>query len=134
MTIRNWQESDEEVSYSWPIAGGLGVLTMASMIGIGQYSDVNSAIVAAIVTVGYGAFLEWAFWGRDPGTQVADLEKYFTPKSLPSNDEIFGKRTYDAKTLKLDGLVRLLEPKSLVSYGELAERLGIPSRGRKSAR
>lgn len=144
MTIRNWQESDEPLSYSWPIAAGIGILTFMGMMGVGNHTDIMAAQVAFPVFVAFGVFFEWAFFGRDPGRQLEDalmpkglatyddyfgaeggkpgafarqVDSVFAPGPLKSFDEMFG-----TKPEQLTGIRAFLDnftPKSLSSYDEM---------------
>lgn len=97
MTLRNWQEEDEvkKLSYSWPAAAGIGLGMFAGMMTVGGYTDVTSAGVSFAAIVVLGVFFEWAFSGRDPGKQAHD---FFTPKKLPTNDDLFGWLSFSKKS------------------------------------
>ncbi|MDT8857188.1 hypothetical protein RNZ50_19555 [Paracoccaceae bacterium Fryx2] len=114
MTIRNWLKNEEGKSNSWPIAGAVGFVTFVGMVAAGEQSDVNAIPVAGLVTFFFGGFLEWAFWGRDPETQMKGMLEYMTPTKMMEYPDFFGVSTYDHRMEKMRKLVARVEPKELM--------------------
>ncbi|NCU19156.1 hypothetical protein EOM89_00115 [Candidatus Falkowbacteria bacterium] len=124
MTIRNWKEEDGKLGLAWPGAALLGILTFGALMMAGGLADTAALPVAGVVTVFFGMLWDWAFYGRDPETQLFALTDSLTPDTLPGNDDIFGKGSVDIKTLGLQPLVDLMGQNALMDGAPIMKIFG----------
>ena len=116
----------------------------AGLMGVGGQTDIVAAQIAAGTFFAFGAFLEWAFFGRDPGQQLQDalsieplttneeifgadagragsfseaINRMFSPTTMKGYDELFGMKPKDLSGLK--GSVSAIGPRSLISYADI---------------
>ena len=135
VTIRNWQESDEEISYSWPIAVGVGIGTFAGAMAFGNYTDVTAAAAGVGGDSGLRRLSGMGLLGPRPGgTGRGPGEVLYTQAAADATTRCSAPQPTMPKTLGLTGLVAALEPTSLVSYAELGERFGLGPRKPKTAK
>jgi len=121
---KEWNELDATAK-SWLAAVCIGIVCAAFMIGLG-YTPTAGVTAALFIAIFFGVFLDWAFGGNDLQTQLdKTIAKMKPAKMLSNKDVAMGDPIFDIKAVKLDGLVDMLKPKSMIKNEDLMKAVGI---------